>query len=93
MAETTPPSGKRPSDKQGAGPTGPVLDVELLNVVVTRDGRQVRAQWALHPQMKLDLRPEELKELSELMAKVTGLVGNRFAQILSEAEPDKPGMA
>jgi len=93
MAEPTPLSGKPPSGKQAPGATAPVLDFELLKVVVTRDGRKVSAQWALHPQMKLDLRPDELKELSELMGKVTTLVGTRFAQILSEAEPDKPGTA
>jgi hypothetical protein len=39
------------------------------------------------------LQPEELKEVSELMAKVTNIVGSRFTEILSESEPDKPGTA
>jgi hypothetical protein len=83
MAET---SGKRGT---GAKPT----EVELLKVVVTREGQKVSAQWGLHPQIKHDLRPEEWQEVSELMAKVTGVVGTRFAQILSAVEPDPPGTA
>jgi hypothetical protein len=68
-------------------------DLELLKVIVTRDGQKVTAQWAIHPQMKTDLQPNEWTELTDLMAKVTGLVGSRFAEILAEAEPDRPGTA
>jgi hypothetical protein len=68
-------------------------EVELLRVLIAREGRQVSAQWAVHPQLKQDLQPEELKEVSELMAKVTTIVGSRFTEILSETEPDKPGTA
>ena len=70
-----------------------VKEVELLRVVVAREGKQVAANWALHPQMKKDLQPEQLKELTELMGKVTGLVGTRFSEILSTVEPDPPGTA
>ena len=66
-------------------------DVELLHVLIARAGKQVSAQWAMHPQLKLDLKPEELKEVTELMAKVTNIVGTRFSEVLAEAEPDKPG--
>jgi len=68
-------------------------DVELLHVLIARAGNQVSAQWAMHPQLKLDLPPEELNEVTELMAKVTNIVGTRFSELLSEAEPDKPGTA
>ncbi len=68
-------------------------DVELLHVLIARAGKQVSAQWAMHPQLKLDLKPEELKEVTELMAKVTNIVGTRFSEVLAEAEPDKPGTA
>lgn len=99
MATQTPPPGGPTGDAgkpgNGGGKSGQqeVWDVELLKVVVTRDGQKVSAQWAVHPQIKHDLLPDEWKEVSELMAKVTGLVGARFAQVLSEAEPDKPGTA
>ena len=88
--KTTPP---------GPGATPPkddshaARDLELLKVIVTRDGQKVTAQWAIHPQMKTDLQPGEWTELNDLMAKVTGLVGNRFAEILADAEPDQPGTA
>ncbi|MGH7235116.1 MAG: hypothetical protein ACREIO_01935 [Nitrospiraceae bacterium] len=95
MATQTPPSREPPSGagKPGDGETTQAQEVELLKVVVTREGRQVSAQWAIHPQIKHDLLPEEWKEVSELMTQVTGIVGSRFSEILSEAEPDKPGIA
>lgn len=81
------------SNDQSNGESRGSNDLELLKVVVTREGQQVSAQWGIHPQMKKDLLPEEWNELNELMAKVTGIVGSRFAEILSEAEPDRPGTA
>jgi hypothetical protein len=85
----TPPDGE---DTKGKDPTV-VKEVELLRILITREGKQVNASWAVHPQMKHDLLPQEWKEVSDLMAKATNIVGARFAQILSEAEPDKPGNA
>lgn len=96
MATQTPPSGRPPGGKPGQpGPAGqpPGRDTELLKVVVSRAGQQVNAQWAIHPQIKHDLKPEEWKEISDLMGKVTGIVGNRFSKVLAETEPDKPGTA
>lgn len=68
-------------------------DVELIKVVVTRDGTRVSAQWAIHPQMKIDLQPQEWQEVSDLMSKITSLIGARFAQVLAQAEPERPGTA
>ena len=73
--------------------TRTVKEVELLRVLIARAGRQVSAQWALHPQIKQDLKPEEIKEVTELMSQVSGIVGKRFAEILAAAEPDRPGTA
>jgi len=86
---------KHTPDQPGKSGNGqPVAkDVELLRVLIAREGKQVSAQWAVHPQLKQDLQPEELKEVTELMAKVTTIVGSRFTELLSEAEPDKPGTA
>ncbi len=92
-------SSKEPSEGGASSGNGEssgqavVKEVELLRVSVSREGKQVTANWALHPQMKRDLKPEELKELAELMGKVTGLVGTRFSEILSTVEPDPPGTA
>ncbi len=92
MARATPPAGQdSPSDPNPA--EGSTWDVELLRVLVTRKATQVDAQWAIHPQLKSDLRPEEWKEVTDLMAKVTDIVGTRFAEVLSSVEPDPPGHA
>lgn len=95
MATHVPPSGTPPggAETPASGESEAARDVELLKVEVIREGQKVNAQWAIHPQLKHDLSPEEWKEVSDLMVKVTGLVGNRFAQVLGEAEPDKPGSA
>jgi hypothetical protein len=88
MATKTPPPNKPAHEENQA-----VREVELLRVVVSRDQKKVAAQWALHPQLKQDLLPAEWEEVSKLMGEVTNVVGKRFAQVLSEAEPDQPGTA
>jgi hypothetical protein len=93
MARATPPgseSGTPPADTPTEAST---WDVELLRVLVSRTGTRVDAQWAIHPQLKHDLRPDEWKEVTDLMAKVTDIVGARFSQVLSTVEPDPPGHA
>ncbi|HEY7533130.1 MAG TPA: hypothetical protein VH681_10175 [Nitrospiraceae bacterium] len=94
MASSTPPSGKSsgtPSKTAGAELT--TWDVELLRVLVSRKGTQVDAEWAIHPQLKQDLLPTEWQEVTDLMAKVTGIVGTRFSQVLSQADPEPPSNA
>jgi hypothetical protein len=94
MARSTPPSGAShgiPSKATGA--ESRTKDVELLRVLVSRKGTQVDAQWAIHPQLKQDLLPQEWQEVTDLMAKVTGIVGTRFSQVLAQADPEKPSNA
>ena len=74
-------------------PSVGVREIELMKVVVSRDGKKVSAQWAIHPQMKADLLPQEWQELSDIMGKITSLVGTRFAEVLAHTEPDGPGQA
>ncbi len=88
MASQT-PKPQPPSSQQPVS----VKEVELLRVLVSRSGQAVAAEWAVHPQLKHDLLPDEWKEVVELMGKVTNLVGNRFKQVLSTVEPDAPGNA
>ncbi|MGH7255570.1 MAG: hypothetical protein ACREI3_07310 [Nitrospirales bacterium] len=98
MSAKTPPPGAqsggtgRPNEGGGGG-SDALHDVELLKVIIAREGQQVSAQWGIHPQMKQDLRPEDWQELTELMAKVTGLVGSRFVEILNQSDADRPGTA
>ncbi|MGE0474679.1 MAG: hypothetical protein AB7P17_13675 [Nitrospirales bacterium] len=74
-------------------PHANVPETEILHVAVQREGQQVSTKWGLHPSLKEELKPEEWKELTEIMGKVTTLVGNRFSQVLNKAEEDVGGTA
>jgi hypothetical protein len=94
MASATPPSGKSNSQPpRAAAAESTTWDVELLRVLVSRKGTRVDAEWAIHPQLKQDLLPNEWQEVADLMTKVTGIVGTRFSQVLSQADPEPPGNA
>jgi hypothetical protein len=94
MASSTPPSGQSNGNPpQTAAAESESSEVELLRVLVSRKGTQVDAQWAIHPQLKQDLLPGEWQEVADLMGKVSGIVGHRFSQILSQADPDPPSNA
>jgi hypothetical protein len=81
MASTIPPSGSSKGNPQSAGAESTSWDVELL---------QVEAQWSIHPQLKQDLLPHEWQEITDLMGKVSGIVGTRFSQVLAQADPEPP---
>lgn len=68
-------------------------ETELLNVIVDREGQNVSAKWGLHPKLKEDMRPEEWQELTDLMQKVTSIVGTRFSEILLQNEKGQSGTA
>lgn len=70
-----------------------LAEIELLNVSIARQDQTVSAQWGLHPELKKEIPLEEWKELSDLMAKVTELVGRRFSEILSEKGSVRSGNA
>src|ERR1700693_2561805 len=94
MARSTPPSGPLNRNLlQTAGAESSTREVELRRVLVSRKGTQVDAQWAIHPQLKQDLLPQEWQEVTNLMAKVTGIVGTRFSQVLTQADPEPPSNA
>ena len=89
MARSTPPSRDSNGNlSQAAGAESHTKEVELLRVLVSRKGKQVDAQWAIHPQLKQDLLPQEWQEVNDIMAKVTGIVGTRFSQVLTQADPE-----
>jgi hypothetical protein len=93
MASTIPPSGSSKDNPQSAGAESTSWDVELLRVLVSRNGSQVEAQWSIHPQLKQDLLPHEWQEITDLMGKVSGIVGTRFSQVLAQADPEPPAKA
>ena len=94
MVRSTPPSGdSHGNPSQPAGAESHARDLELLRVLVSRKGTQVEAQWAIHPQLKQDLLTQEWQEVTNLMAKVIGIVGPRFSQVLTQADPEPPSNA
>ncbi|SLM47232.1 conserved protein of unknown function [Nitrospira japonica] len=93
MARSVPPSGQSNGNPSPPAEESTVSEVELLRVQVSRKGSQVDAQWAIHPQLKQDLLPNEWQEVTDLMGKVAGIVGHRFSQILSQADSDPPSNA
>ncbi len=69
------------------------IETEILNVNVEREGQKVSAKWGLHPSLKAELTLEEWKELTEVMGKVTDIVGKRFAEILAREQKEAGGTA
>ena len=94
MAQAKPPSDHENGHSSTDQPCNQATwDVELLRVLVSRTGTHVDAQWAIHPRLKEDLLPSEWKEVTDLMAKVTDIVGHRFSEVLSKAESGSSGHA
>lgn len=93
MARAVPPPEKANGGLSGDNTPDSTWDVELLRVLVNRKGTQVEAQWAIHPQLKQDLLPNEWQEVVDLMSKATNIVGHRFSKALTEADPMPPGNA
>ncbi|MDX1410836.1 MAG: hypothetical protein R3351_01645 [Nitrospirales bacterium] len=86
MATGSPSGGQSQENK-------PVPETEILNVVVQREGRKVSTKWGLHPNLKEELHPEEWKELTDIMGKVTTIIGNRFTQVLDQIDQETSGSA
>ena len=86
MARAVPPTEKANNSLSDDNAPDSTWDVELLRVLVSRKGTQVEAQWAIHPQLKQDLLPNEWHEIAELMAKATDIVGTRFSKALTDAD-------
>jgi len=64
MAERTP----APHDPaKDAAPS----TIQLINVLVAREGETVSSKWGIHPQLKRDLTPQEWQEVTDHMNRVT----------------------
>ncbi len=79
----------RKSPRSSKGP----LESEILTVHVERDGRQVSAKWGLNPRLKEELTPEEWREVTDIMGKVTDIVGKRFSEMLAQGPTETGGNA
>ena len=80
---------KPSSSDKSKGP----LETEILTVHVERDGQQVSAKWGLNPRLKEELTPEEWKEVTDIMGKVTDIVGKRFSEMLAQGPMETGGNA
>ncbi len=69
------------------------LETEILTVHVEREGRQVTAKWGLNPRLKEELTPEEWKEVTDIMGKVTDIVGKQFSEMLAQGPMETGGTA
>ena len=89
MAEEQPPAQQAESSEPQKRP----VETEILNVNVEREGQQVTAKWGLHPSLKSELTPDEWKELTDVMGKVTDIVGKRFVEVLAREQTEAGGTA
>ncbi|HLG44177.1 MAG TPA: hypothetical protein VI337_04105 [Nitrospirales bacterium] len=85
MAERT--SGQ--PTRMGTG-EGTPSTIQLIHVLIVREGELVSSKWGIHPQLKRDLSPSEWKELNDHMNRVTDIVGAKFAEQLSSNEGNTP---
>ncbi len=61
--------------------------IKLISVVSRVQGdEEVETWWGLHPQFRSDLPPDETKELAKHMNRVTRIVGERYAVVVSLAQ-------
>jgi hypothetical protein len=82
---------ERSSPPPGANPQEAPNTIQLINVVVVREGEMVSSRWGIHPQLKRDLAPPEWEELNDHMNRVVALVGSKFVQQISKHEGNIPG--
>ncbi|MEW6542092.1 MAG: hypothetical protein AB1411_00605 [Nitrospirota bacterium] len=61
-------------------------EIKLVSVISTVQGEEVETRWGVHPRFKQDLKPEEARELTRLMNRVTQILGQRYAAVASSAE-------
>ena len=87
MAERAPGAPQPPG-----APDGAPNSIQLINVLVVREGELVSAKWGIHPQLKKDLDPAEWEELSTHMNRVTAIVGAKFVEQLSQDEGNTSGL-
>ena len=85
MAERS--SGPAPGAKTEGGVPN---SIQIIHVLIVREGDMVSSKWGIHPQLKQNLAPSEWQELSEHMNRVTTIVGAKFAEQLSAHEGNTP---
>ncbi len=83
---STPPSGSAIPLSAPEGMNAEAL-IKLISVMSRTQGdEEVETWWGLHPQFRQDLPANEAKELAKHMNRVTRIVGERFAIVMSLAQ-------
>ena len=62
--------------------------IKLISVMSSISDEEFETRWGLFPQFRRDLQPEQLKEITKHMDRVSQIVGDRFA-ILSSKLPNE----
>ena len=58
--------------------------IKLISVMSSITGEEFETRWGLFPKFRNDLQPEQLKEITKHMNRVSQLVGDRFAILSSK---------
>lgn len=69
-----------PSSSGSSEPSIPSAQaIKLISVMSSITGEEFETRWGLFPKFRSDLQPEQLKEITKHMNRVSQLVGDRFA--------------
>jgi hypothetical protein len=66
--------------------SGPNNEIKLLSIASKIEAEEVETRWGLHPRLRQDLKPEQIKELTRYMNRVTQIVGQRYAAVAFSTE-------
>jgi hypothetical protein len=61
-------------------------EIKLISVMSAMEGEEVETRWGLHPRFRQDLKPEEVRELTKLMNRLTRILGQRYAAVAFSAD-------
>ena len=56
-------------------------EIKLVSAMSMLKNEEVETRWGLHPRFRQDLTPDETRELSRLMNRVTRIIGERYAAV------------
>lgn len=76
----TPEAGTETISHTSAG-AGMGNEIKLVSVMSTLENEEVETRWGLHPRFRQDLTPDDMRELSRLMNRVTRIIGERYAAV------------
>jgi len=85
----------KPSDSSSTTPqdgSERTQAITLVRVMSKISGEEIDSWWGIHPQFQRDLQPQEAKELTQHLNRVTRIIGERFAVVasLAQASGDQP---